>query len=66
MQIQLSIQQRLIETVFRVSREPTREAAATKALHAFIARSSKERLMELIGQLEWDSQFNYRRERSRL
>ena len=39
--------------------------AVTKVLQEFIARRQQKRLLELMGKLEWDEQFDYKAERSR-
>jgi hypothetical protein len=61
----LSIDPDLIEQVFELSGEPTREAAVVKALQEFIARRKQKRLLELFGKLEWDETYDYKNERSR-
>jgi hypothetical protein len=42
------------------------KAAVAKALEEFIARNRQKRLLELMGKLEWDKNFDYKVERSRL
>lgn len=61
----LSIDPRLIERALEVSGEKTKKAAVTKALQEFIARREQKRLLELFGNLEWDQEYDYKRERSR-
>jgi hypothetical protein len=48
-----------------VSGERTKKAAVTKALQEFIARREQTRLAELLGKLQWDDSFDYKKERSR-
>jgi hypothetical protein len=48
-----------------VSGERTKKAAVTRALQEFIARRQQKRLLELMGKLEWDEAFDYKRARSR-
>jgi hypothetical protein len=48
-----------------VSGEATKKAAVTRALEEFIARRRQKKLLDLMGSLEWDSQYDYRAERSR-
>jgi Arc/MetJ family transcription regulator len=55
----------LVEGALRVSGERTKKAAVTKALREFIARREQKRLLELMGKLEWDAQYDYRKERCR-
>ena len=61
----LSIDPRLLERALEVSGERTKKAAVTKALREFIARREQKRLLELMGKLEWDAQYDYRKERGR-
>ena len=48
-----------------MSGEKTKKAAVTRALEEFIARREQRRLAELFGSLEWDAEYDYKRERSR-
>lgn len=61
----LSIDPELIEMARKLSGERTKAAAVTKALQEFIARRRQKRLLDLVGKLEWDSEFDYKTERSR-
>jgi Arc/MetJ family transcription regulator len=61
----LSIDPELIERAVEVSGERTKKAAVTLALQEFIARRGQKRVLELMGKLEWDASFDYKRERSR-
>lgn len=61
----LSIDPDLLERALEVSGEKTKKAAVTRALEEFIARRRQKRVLELMGKLEWDSTYDYKRERSR-
>ncbi len=61
----LALDPELLERAFQVSGEPTKKAAVTRALREFIARCEQRRVAELFGQLEWDSSFDPKAERSR-
>jgi hypothetical protein len=61
----LSIDPELIERALEVSGERTKKAAVTKALQEFIARRRQNRLLELVGKLEWDTAYDYKAERGR-
>ena len=61
----LSLDPKLLDEALEVSGERTKKAAVTQALREFIARRRQKRLLELIGQLEWDSGFDYKAERTR-
>ena len=61
----LAIDPKLIERALEVSGERTKKAAVTKALREFVARHEQGRMAELFGSLEWDSNYDYKSERSR-
>jgi hypothetical protein len=61
----LAIDPALIEKALEVSGERTKKAAVTKALEEFIARRRQKRLLDLVGKLEWDSSYDYKKERAR-
>jgi Arc/MetJ family transcription regulator len=59
----LAIDPELIERALEVSGERTKKAAVTKALEEFVARRQQKRVLELMGKLQWDDEFNYKAER---
>ena len=61
----LSLNPKLIERALEVSGERTKKAAVTLALEEFIARRKQRSLVDLMGKLEWDPSFDYKKERSR-
>ncbi len=61
----LSIDPKLLDRALEVSGEKTKKAAVTIALKEFIARREQRRLLEVFGELDWDSDFDYKVERSR-
>jgi Arc/MetJ family transcription regulator len=61
----LSIAPELIEQALKVSGERTKKAAVTMALREFIARRRQKRMLNLMGKLEWDSSYDYKKERNR-
>ena len=61
----LSLDPELIDRALELSGERTKRAAVTRALEEFIARRKQKRLLELMGNLEWDNSFDYKAERSR-
>lgn len=61
----LSLDPKLIEQAVKVSGERTKKAAVTRALEEFIARRRQKHLLDLMGKLEWDTDFDYKAERSR-
>ena len=61
----LSLDPKLIEQAVKVSGARTKKAAVTRALEEFIARRKQKHLLDLMGKLEWDTDFDYKAERSR-
>jgi len=61
----LALDPELIDRALALSGESTKRAAVTKALQEFIARREQKRVLELFGALEWDADYDYKRERSR-
>ncbi len=61
----LDIDPALLDLALAVSGERTKKAAVTMALQEFIAHRRQKRVLELMGQLEWDDNFDYKAERSR-
>jgi Arc/MetJ family transcription regulator len=65
MSTNLSLDPQLLDRALEVSGERTKKAAVTKALQEFIARREQRRLLDLMGQLEWDDGFDYKAARAR-
>lgn len=61
----LSIDPALIERALEVSGERTKKAAVTLALEEFIARRGQRDLLGLMGKLDWDPGYDYKKERQR-
>ncbi|GFE84736.1 hypothetical protein GCM10011487_67360 [Steroidobacter agaridevorans] len=61
----LSIDPELIEQALKVSGEKTKAATVTKALQEFIARRRQKAMLDLAGKLEWDGEYDYKKERTR-
>ena len=61
----LSIEPALLEKALAVSGEKTKKAAVTQALMEYIARRERAGIVDLFGQLEWDSEYDYKSERDR-
>ena len=61
----LDIDPRLLEQAVKVSGKRTKTAAVTLALREYVARHEQKRVVELFGALEWDDEFDYKRERTR-
>jgi hypothetical protein len=61
----LDLDPALIERVLAASGERTKKAAVTKALQEYVARRQQRSILELFGSLNWDPDFDYKKERSR-
>ncbi len=61
----LALDPELLDRALEVSGERTKKAAVSKALQEFIARREQRRVLDLMGKLDWDPSFDYKRERSR-
>ena len=61
----LSIDPALIDRALKLSGERSKKAAVTRALEEFIARREQRGLLKLMGELEWDSSYDYKKERQR-
>lgn len=65
MSTNLALDPKLLERALKVSGEKTKKAAVTKALEEFVARRSQKKMLDLMGSLEWDKDYDYKAERSR-
>lgn len=61
----LAIDPALLERARQVGGERTKKATVTRALLEYIARREQAKLLDLVGQVEWDPSYDYRAERSR-
>lgn len=61
----LALDPELLERAFLVSGERTKKAAVTLALEEFIARRQQAGMLELLGTLEWNDEYDYKAARSR-
>ena len=61
----LALDPALLDRAFAISGERTKKAAVTRALEEFIARREQEGMLDLLGTLEWNADYDYKAERSR-
>jgi len=61
----LSIEPELLEKALEVSGEKTKKAAVTQALVEYIARRERPGIVDIFGQLEWDTSCDYKNDRER-
>ena len=61
----LAIDDRLLAKALEVGGEKTKKATVNRALREFVARREQRNLLELFGTLDWDEDYDYKRERTR-
>ena len=61
----LAIDPELLNKALKIGGEKTKKATVNRALREFIVRREQERLLELFGKLDWDDEYDYKRERTR-
>ena len=61
----LAIDPALLDRALEVGGEKTKKATVNRALREFVARREQERILDLFGKLDWDEEFDYKRERQR-
>ncbi len=61
----LAIDPDLLDRALRVGGERTKKATVTTALREYIARREQAGLLELLGTVEWDVDYDYKAERGR-
>ena len=61
----LAIDPDLLEKALSIGGQKTKKATINRALREFIARREQERLLDLFGKLDWDSDYDYKIERTR-
>lgn len=61
----LAIDLELLNKALEVGGEKAEGATVNRALREFIARREQERLLTLFGKLNWDDEYDYKRERTR-
>jgi len=61
----LALDDRLIEQARRVGRHRTKKEAVTAALREYVARRRQQRILDLVGQIEYESDYDYKTLRRR-
>jgi Arc/MetJ family transcription regulator len=60
----LAIDDALIEEAKQVSRCKTKKAAVTEALKEYIQRHHQSEIIELFGKIEFDNNYDYKKQRT--
>jgi len=61
----LAIDPGLLDAAQKISGHRTKKATVTEALEEFIQRRKQSRILELFGSIEYDSEFDYKKQRAR-
>lgn len=59
----LAIDDRLLEEAQRIGGQRTKKATVTEALHEYVQHRKQARILKLFGTVEFDSKYNYKRQR---
>ena len=59
----LAIDDRLIEKAKRIGKHKTKKAVVTEALNEYIQRRRQLEITKLFGQVEYDENYNYKKQR---
>lgn len=61
----LAIDDQLLAEALRVGGLRTKKATVTEALQEYIQRRKQARILELFGTIDYDPQYDYKKQRSR-
>ena len=61
----LAIDDELLEEALRVGGHRTKKATVTEALQEYIQRRKQAEILDLFGQIDYDPEYDYKRQRSR-
>lgn len=59
----LAIDDRLIEEAQKIGGHRTKKAAVTEALEEYIRHRKQARILELFGKVDFDSKYDYKKQR---
>ena len=59
----LAIDDRLIEAAKKAGKHKTKKAAVTEALKEYIQRHQQSKIVELFGTIDYDQDYNYKKQR---
>jgi len=59
----LLLDDRLVEAAKRVGRHRTKRDAVNEALREYVSRRKQRAVLSLFGKLDWDPDYDYKRER---
>lgn len=59
----LALDDRLVAEAKRLGRHSSKRAAVNEALAEYVARRRQRRVLDLIGQVDWDPDYDYKADR---
>ena len=65
MSTNLAIDDELLDEALRVGGHRTKKATVTEALQEYIRRRKQAEILDLFGQIDYDPQYDYKKQRSR-
>ncbi|HET9227493.1 MAG TPA: type II toxin-antitoxin system VapB family antitoxin [Thermoanaerobaculia bacterium] len=61
----LAIDDELLDEALRVGGHRTKKATVTEALQEYIRRRKQSEILDLFGQIDYDPEYDYKKQRSR-
>lgn len=61
----LAIDDQLINAAVKLGHHPSKKAAVTAALQEYIQHHQQQKILSLFGQIEYDPDYDYKKERRR-
>ena len=61
----LALNDELIDEALRLGGHRTKKEAVNEALEEYVARRKRKEILEVFGRVDWDSEYDYKRERRR-
>jgi Arc/MetJ family transcription regulator len=61
----LSLDDALVEEAKQLGGHRTKREAVNEALAEYVARRQRRRILDLFGKLDWDPDYDYKKERQR-
>jgi Arc/MetJ family transcription regulator len=61
----LQLEDRLIERAVKLGKHKTKRAAVTQALKEYIEHLEQQKILALFGNVEYDPEFDYKKQRKR-
>ena len=61
----LDLDDKLINEAKRLGKHSSKRAAVNEALAEYVARRKRKRVLDLVGEVEWDPKYDYKAERKK-